>query len=68
MMFAVSDWSRAVGLSGAERVLRRLSPVRSTGSIVDDAVEDRVGERRDADHVVPAIDGNWLVMMSDPLS
>ena len=25
---------------------------------MDDAVEDRIGQRRDPDHVVPAIDGN----------
>jgi hypothetical protein len=34
-----------------------LRPDQSIG-IVDDAVENRVGERRDSNHLVPAVDRN----------
>ena len=36
--------------------------------VVDDAVEDGVGEGGNPDQVMPAVEGTWLVMMSEPLS
>ena len=41
-------------LSLAQTFAGEIDPV----GVVDHAVENRVGERRDADHIVPAVDGN----------
>ena len=36
--------------------------------VVNDTVEDGVGERGDTNQVMPAVDGNLTGDMSDPLS
>jgi hypothetical protein len=40
------------------RGFRRLSPARSMRCIVDDTIDNRVGERRGSDRLVPAVDWN----------
>jgi hypothetical protein len=58
-MFRMSWMVKRAPISGVRAWLSQAvsSQIDAIG-IVDDAVEDRVGERRDSNHIVPAVDRN----------
>ena len=69
MMFQVTGLVKLASISSRRTLLSQafageVDPV----GVVDYAIKDRIGECRDADHIVPAVDRDSAVIMREPAS
>jgi hypothetical protein len=55
---ALPDWSRVLRFRRRLPLAPPFSGELDPVGVMDDSVEDGLGERREANHIVPAIDGN----------